>query len=232
MAHPSFGQMPKILLIALSLVGCQFEAAPLGNAQTPVDPEELSSIELKNEDPVPPVINSATAFVVDWTAYGPTKELRIEASEDELTWVEVKSVSTSDGEVEIDPTDITLADGNLWFRVNANSQIIELGSAAVDRTPPVLGGDVQPGWPNGLYFGCGVARSFFTTATDNLTADANIVYEVIGVLPAGLSNCLNGTNSRQCTKIGLVPLPPTVSYKAIDEAGNESIGVLSTSVCG
>lgn len=73
------------------------------------------------------------------------------------------------------------SDGITWNEIASVSTLA--GSAAVD--------------PNDV---CPAPMSLFTSATDNLTLSSDIIYTTSDDLtPYGLSGCLDGTNSRQCT---------------------------------
>lgn len=217
-----------VLFVALSLSGCRFVAVDKldGSSRAPTP----ASIELTDQNPVPAVVMSTTGFAISWQASGDEDFISVQESTDGVTWSEITSVSTLSGTITIDPDDISLPDGEIEFRLQLRDEFIGLGSARVDRSPPVLATQFPGGMANGVFIGCGPALSSFVAATDNLSASGDIIYVSDEAAAAGLTNCLNGTNSRQCNW-DLSPLPPTINYKAIDEAGNETSGTLQVDAC-
>lgn len=215
-------------LTAILLSSCRFVAMGVNPSET----RSPASIELNNQ-PLPTHINSAAGFSLTWQASGDEDVVSVQESSDGITWHEITAISTKSSSVTIDPNDVSLPDGDVKFRVQVGETLIDLGSVTVDRTPPVVSTTLDTGDTNGLYFGCTADKSFFGSATDNLTLSTDIIYTTSDDLtPYGLSGCLNGTNSRQCTKAPATPKPASINYKAVDEAGNESTGTLITVTCG
>lgn len=228
----------QLLLFSSLLSGCDFLlgrfSINLDNSnsnsppQNPSNPEPVvpTEIVIQEATPIPAVINGASEIGFTWVASGEAASLKLEASDDDDSWVTVTTVTSQSEALSIEPATIPLADGTLNFRLTFGSQIIELGSAMVDRTGPTLSASEG----NGIYWGCGPSSGTFFAATDNISAVAGITYEVIGVLPASLSGCLDGSNSTSCDW-NEGALPPSVDYRAIDEAGNTTNGVLGVGFC-
>jgi len=217
-----------LILISTGLTGCRFGAVET----LPSSGGVPASIEIDNQAPMPTYINSGSGFTVSWQASGDEDVVSVQESSDGITWNEIATVSTLAGSAAVDPNDVSLPDGDVKFRLQVGETLIDLGSVTVDRTPPVVSATLGGGGPNGLYFGCPAAMSLFGSATDNLTLSSDIIYTTSDDLtPYGLSGCLNGTNSRQCTKAPATPYPASITYKAVDEAGNEATGTLITALC-